>query len=58
MNYGIFPKLNELFLTDLTTKIQSLLEVSLIKTFPLLKTRPVVTVTILQMLGKFTLYRQ
>lgn len=55
---GIFPKLNELFLTDLTTKIQSLLEVSLIKTFPLLKTRPVVTVTILQMLGKFTLYRQ
>lgn len=55
---GIFPKLNELFLTDLTTKIQSLLEVSLIKTFPLLKTRPVVTVTILQMLGKFTLYRK
>lgn len=55
---GIFPKLNELFLTDLTTKIQSLLDVSLIKTFPLLKTRPVVTVTILQMLGKFTLYRK
>lgn len=55
---GIFSKLNELFLTDLTTKIQSLLEVSLIKTFPLLKTRPVVTVTILQMLGKFTLYRK
>lgn len=55
---GILPKLNELFLTDLTTKIQSLLEVSLIKTFPLLKTRPVVTVTILQMLGKFTLYRK
>lgn len=55
---GIFPKLNELFLTDLTTKIQSLLEVSLIKTFPLLKTRPVVTVTILQMLEKFTLYRK
>lgn len=51
----IYPKLNELFLTDLTTNIQSLLEVSLIKTFPLLKTRPVVRVTVLKMLGKFTL---